>query len=209
MKSPLHLILGLLLIVFQIGLFWCPDPTAHTLLLLGSLLLGLVIAAYAFCPAAARPKLPPSESECPAAAAPAAPAPPPVRPEAELVAFLALLQEKGRLVDFIQEDLTSATDAQVGAAARVVHAGCRKVLTEYFSIQPVRSEAEGVQVELLAGYDTTAHRLLGQVAPEPPYRGKLLHPGWRASEVRLPTVTGITPGRPWPVLAPAEVEIRA
>jgi hypothetical protein len=49
--------------------------------------------------------------------------------EAETVSFLALLQERGRLVDFLMEDITTYDNAQVGAAAResVAHptAGCR------------------------------------------------------------------------------------
>ena len=42
--------------------------------------------------------------------APAKPATPPPRAEAEIVAFLALLQEHGRLVDFAKEDITAASD---------------------------------------------------------------------------------------------------
>ena len=45
--------------------------------------------------------------------------------EAEIVSFLALLQERGRLVDFLMEDITSYDDAQVGAGARVVHQGAK------------------------------------------------------------------------------------
>lgn len=146
----------------------------------------------------------------PAVAAPTqpiAPPPPPARPEAEIVALLALLQEHGRLVDFAKEDITSASDQQLGAAARVVHSGCRKVLDDYFEIAPLRSEAEGGTVTLDSGFDAPAHRLLGSVPPNPPYTGKVLHPGWIARSVKLPRVTGTTDQRPWPVLAPAEIEI--
>jgi len=138
-----------------------------------------------------------------------APAPAPVGPraEAEVVALLALLQDKGRLVDFVREDITGASDAQVGAAARVVHAGCRQVLADAFDIEPVRTEAEGTKVVLAPGYDAAAHRLLGSVPAQPPYSGTLLHPGWQVRIVKLPRVTGISPARPWPVLAPAEVQI--
>ena len=64
--------------------------------------------------------------------------------DAEVVSFLAALQEKGRLVDFLMDDLTAHADAQVGAAARVVHEGCRAVLQEHFAIRPVREEKRGV-----------------------------------------------------------------
>ncbi len=139
--------------------------------------------------------------------APSTPPPPPPRPEAEIVAFLALLQEHARLVDFAKEDITAAPDAQLGAAARIVHTGCRKVLDEYFDIAPLRGEAEGSALTLEAGFDAPAHRLLGSVPPHAPYKGKLVHPGWLARSVKLPRVTGTTEARPWPVLAPAEVEI--
>ncbi|MFM8363521.1 MAG: DUF2760 domain-containing protein, partial [Verrucomicrobiota bacterium] len=139
--------------------------------------------------------------------APIAPPPPPPRPEAEIVAFLSLLQEHGRLVDFTKEDITAASDQQLGAAARVVHAGCRKVLNDYFEITPFRGESEGANVTLEAGFDAPAHRLLGSVPAHPPSPGKLVHPGWAARSVKLPRVTGTTDQRPWPVLAPAEVEV--
>jgi len=44
------------------------------------------------------------------------------------VQMLALLQREGRLIDFVLEDLTAYSDAQIGAAARDVHAGCHRVL---------------------------------------------------------------------------------
>jgi len=141
------------------------------------------------------------------AAAPAKPAIPQPRAEAEIVAFLALLQEHGRLVDFAKEDIAGASDAQIGSAARVVHAGCRKVLDEYFEINPLQTAAEGTSLTLEAGYDAPTFRLLGSVPENPPYKGKLLHPGWVAQSVKLPRVTGTTEKRPWPVLAPAEVEV--
>ena len=39
--------------------------------------------------------------------------------EAEIVSFLATFQERGRLIDFLMDDITTYDDAQVGAAARV------------------------------------------------------------------------------------------
>src|SRR5262245_47690010 len=35
--------------------------------------------------------------------------------------LLGLLQREGRLVDFVQQDIAGFADAEVGAAARVVH----------------------------------------------------------------------------------------
>src|SRR6478736_5213980 len=38
--------------------------------------------------------------------------------DAEIVSFLAMLQARGRLVDFLMDDINAHDDAQVGAAAR-------------------------------------------------------------------------------------------
>src|SRR5207253_9887315 len=56
------------------------------------------------------------------------------RGEAEIVSFLSIFQERGRLIDFLMDDITTYDDAQVGAAARVVHQGCKAALEEHFSI---------------------------------------------------------------------------
>ena len=195
---------GLVLALNAIAFFY-PEPDLKAGIEITSALLGLVVLFFA-----ARSS---SQQAAPAAAStpvpPCAPPPPPPRAEAEIVAFLALLQEQGRLVDFVKEDVAAASDQQLGAAARVVHAGCRKVLEEYFDIATVQTGNEGDNVVLVNGYDAAAHRLLGAVPENPPYTGKLLHPGWLARSVKLPRVTGTTEQRPWPVLAPAEVEIGA
>jgi Domain of unknown function (DUF2760) len=60
--------------------------------------------------------------------------------EAEIISFLAIFQERGRLIDFLMDDITTYDDAQVGAAARVVHQGCKAALEEHFSIRPIREE---------------------------------------------------------------------
>ncbi|OYV18887.1 MAG: hypothetical protein CG438_948, partial [Methylococcaceae bacterium NSP1-1] len=59
-----------------------------------------------------------------------APAPEPVilkeaTPDAALQ-LLGLLQKEARFIDFIREDITSYSDADIGVAARVVHEGCNK-----------------------------------------------------------------------------------
>jgi hypothetical protein len=139
-----------------------------------------------------------------AAAAPAAP--PPLKeasPDAALQ-LLALLQREARLIDFVGEELGTYDDAQIGAAARVVHEGCAKVLREHFSIVPVRSEAEGSRITLAAGFDAALVRLTGNVVGQAPFTGSLSHRGWRVTEVRLPKLAERHDAR---VLAPAEVEL--
>lgn len=118
--------------------------------------------------------------------------------------LLGLLQQEGRLVDFLEEDVARYADAEIGAAVRVVHEGCRKALHEYFTIMPVRDEAEGERVTLGPGFDASAIRPTGKVIGEPPFTGTLAHRGWRVTEVRLPK---LGTDHDVKVLAPAEVEL--
>jgi hypothetical protein len=124
--------------------------------------------------------------------------------ETGALALLALLQREGRLVDFLQQDVTSFADEDMGAAARVVHAGCGKALREHATIDPVRTEEEGAAVELPEGYEASSVKLVGDVKGSPPYSGTLRHRGWRASKVKLPEPVA---GHDVRVLAPAEVEL--
>ena len=118
--------------------------------------------------------------------------------------LLALLQRDARLIDFAQEDLTGYSDADIGGAARVVHEGCRKVLQEHFTLEPVRPEAEGSRITLASGFDARAVRLTGNVVGSAPFHGSLSHRGWRATDVRLPTLADSHDAT---VLAQAEVEL--
>ncbi|PWW45655.1 uncharacterized protein DUF2760 [Melaminivora alkalimesophila] len=118
--------------------------------------------------------------------------------------LLALLQRQARFVDFVQEDVAGYSDAEIGAAARVVHEGCRKVLAEHFALAPVRSEEEGSRITLPVGFDATAVRVSGNVVGQPPFAGTLAHRGWQAGEVRLPQLTDPQAAR---IIAQAEVEL--
>jgi len=151
-------------------------------------------------PVAAPPPPPPEPVKAPP------PPPPPLvaaRPDAALQ-LLGLLQRDGRLIDFVQEDLSSHSDADIGAAARLVHDGCGKVLREHFTIAPVRDEAEGSRIVLNDGFDAGAIKLTGNVVGKAPFRGSLSHRGWRATETRLPK---LAESHDASVLAPAEVEL--
>jgi hypothetical protein len=121
----------------------------------------------------------------------------------EALHLLSLLQRDGRLVDFLAEDLTGFRDDQIGAAARTVHEGCKKVLGEYLKLEPVLREPEGAPVAVAAGFDAAAIRLTGNVVGDPPFRGTVRHHGWRAAEVRIPE----PPPGDGRVVAPAEVEL--
>jgi len=118
--------------------------------------------------------------------------------------LLALLQQEARLIDFLEEDAKTFSDAEVGAAARVVHDGARKVLHENFSINPIRSEEEGTELTLESGFNNQEIRLSGNVVGEAPFTGQLIHRGWRVSQVNLPKVN---PEHELSLVAPAELEV--
>lgn len=134
-----------------------------------------------------------------AAPKPAATAAPPDR----AVQLLALLQRDGRLVDFLMEDLAAYPDAQIGAAARDVHGGCRTALTRYLTLEPVMDDDEGQAVSVDRGADPASVKVTGPIAGDPPYRGVLRHRGWQVTRTELPPL----PASGRTIVAPAEVEV--
>jgi hypothetical protein len=168
-------------------------------------------------PAGARPALPaPAETAAATAPAPTAPAPTapaaPAKPRANLaqsqrdgaLSLLGLLQREGRLVDFLQESIDGYDDSDIGAAVRDIHRGCKKVLTEHFTLEPVMPGEEESAVKVPVGFDPGEIRLIGAVAGAPPFQGVLRHHGWRATKAELPALSDDIDRR---VVAPAEVEV--
>ncbi len=137
-----------------------------------------------------------------------APAPEPVilkesTPDAALQ-LLGLLQKEARFIDFIKEDIATYSDADIGVAARVVHEGCNKAISEHFTLAPVRSEQEGGKITLQQGFDASSVRLTGNIVGSPPFTGTLIHKGWQVTNIRLPK---LTQGHNAKILAAAEVEL--
>jgi len=118
--------------------------------------------------------------------------------------MLALLQKEGRVIDFIQEEITAFSDAQVGAAARVVHQGLRKAIHAHIGLSSIAQVAEGSPLSLPAGFDSHSYRLSGNISGNGPFKGTLLHKGWKADSISLPQTVD---GYDFSILAPAEVEV--
>src|SRR5205807_9703711 len=118
---------------------------------------------------------------------------------------LAVLQRDGRLIDFLEEDIDAYSDAQIGAAVRDIHRGCRKSLRDYLTIEPIMNAAEEERVTIAADFDPAAIRLIGNVNGSPPFQGVLKHHGWRVKAVHLPTLPVARDDTS--VLSPAEVEV--
>ena len=128
----------------------------------------------------------------------------PERVHASGLVLLAALQREGRLIDFLQQDAAGFSDEEIGAAARVVHGGCRKALRQLFEIKPATNEGEGATITVPAGFDAQRIRLTGNVSGRPPFKGTLRHHGWIASEIRMPSISEALDPR---VISPAEVEL--
>jgi hypothetical protein len=165
-----------------------------------------VFAAKLYTPQLDEPKAPEvpkleKPEEKPKPVAKAEPREPP--PTDAALQLLALLQREGRLVDFLEEDVASFSDADIGAAARVVHSGCRKALREHVKLEPVRTEEEGAKVTLPDSSPNEV-KLTGNVQGKGPHTGVLRHRGWRATSVQLPTAVA---GHDTQIVAQAEVEL--
>lgn len=118
--------------------------------------------------------------------------------------LLSIMQQEARLIDFLQEDLTSFSDEEVGAAARVIHTGGQKVLKEYVTLKPIRDEDEETRITVEAGFNPQAIRLVGNVTGNAPFSGILVHKGWQATAMNLPK---LAKEHDVSVIAPAEVEL--
>jgi hypothetical protein len=149
------------------------------------------------------PAGPPLPTPVPQPKQPAAPKPPLRR---EALTLLAALQREARLIDFVQESLTGYSDAQIGAVARDIHRDCAALLERLFALRPAVEQTEGAEVEIPTGFDPNRWRLTGNVAGQPPFRGRLVHPGWEATICEVPTWSGDPAAAR--IVAPAEVELR-
>ncbi|MEM6337912.1 MAG: DUF2760 domain-containing protein [Bacteroidota bacterium] len=174
-----------------------------------SLILGFVLGKMADgrIEAAKTPAViePAPQAPAPKEVAPAPPPKPTFAYESSALQLLSILQRKGRLIDFLQEDIRPFQDAQIGAAVRNVHEGCKAAIEEYFELAPVASEAEGGPITVPAGFDAHAYRLVGTVQGNPPFSGTLRHRGWQVSSISLPERTDA--GDQDRIVQPAEVAV--
>ncbi len=151
------------------------------------------------------PPPPPVQTKSPPPAPqPKSPPPAPAKPSGEPLRLLALLQSESRLLDFLMEDVSGATDAQVGAGVKEIHKKAAAALKKYLVVEAVLPGADGDRVTVAKGYDPSAVRVVGNVTGEPPYTGELQHPGWRVKELKLPIAAE---GQDPFVVQPAEVQV--
>ena len=126
----------------------------------------------------------------------------PQRPDS--VQLLSSLQEKGRLIDFLMEDIKDYDDAQIGAAVRNIHQDCRKLLKEYFPLVPAIDAPEDSEFTVNEGFNPSHIKLSGNIGSKPPFKGIVRHGGWKVSEVKMPLRASNIDKN---IVAPAEIEI--
>tara|TARA_R110002096_G_scaffold100173_13_gene222050 strand:- start:630 stop:1250 length:621 start_codon:yes stop_codon:yes gene_type:complete len=200
-------ILAVVAAIFVLVSMFLPEGGAKTAVSVLALLSSGGVAAFLFSSKAAG-----SKAESVAVAPEAEPSKPDPgqakgSAEAEVITFLGMLQDKGRFIDFLMEDISGADDAQLGAVARVVHQGCSGVLSEHLKVDAVESTAEGGSVTLPDGYEKELYRLSGNLSGSAPFQGTLVHKGWKVASINLPKV--IESGKAeLPPLAPAQVEVK-
>lgn len=139
-------------------------------------------------------------------------APKPPAPAAQLgpaegaIQLLGILQRDARLVDLLMEDISGASDDQVGAAFRQVQEQARQCLQHYIRLAPVIDGVEGAYTRTSGlALNSTALKLVGNVPPDGNVSGGILrHKGWKAEKVSLPP---LNVKQDLNIVAPAEVEI--
>lgn len=134
--------------------------------------------------------------------------PPPPKAEparSDALTLLETLQREARFLDFIQEDISSYTDQQVGGAVRDVHRGCHAALQRLFDLKPATDVAEGQKLTVDGNESAARIRLVGRVVESRPVTGVVVHPGWQASRCELPVWSGASETKL--LLAPVEVEL--
>lgn len=194
-------IAAILLLILNLALLVpAADPYAPYLAF-ASVIVTLALLIAIFTPRQADPVPTPAVAE---AVKPVPTAIPQHQAQAEVVTLLGIFQEKGRFVDFLMEDISPYSDAEVGSVARAVHQGCKDALNEHFQIEPIRAEGEGASITVPAGYSAEEFRLVGNLSGEAPFTGKIVHKGWKTTSVKLPRVLK---SDQIPAIAPAQIEV--
>ena len=120
--------------------------------------------------------------------------------------FLGLLQEKGRFVDFLMGDVGAFSDAEVGAAGRVLHEGCKAVLASISASSRCARRARAPRSRCRRAMRRTIIASSGASAARrrSPARWSITAGGPNGSSCRASS--GTDPDK-LPAIAPAEVEL--
>ena len=205
--SPVLSLVGAIFVIA--GALSAAAPSA--LIIVGAVisLIGAVLGFIFKTPTLTKPveAASPAEPETPAPVMPPAPEPEPSGLPTDGLVLVSLLQEKGRFLDFLMDDISAYPDAQVGAAARIIHQGCKSVVLDAFAPAPVSASSERSSISIEADFDKSAYRISGELSGEGPYSGILEHKGWKPTQCVLPEYQGTLSSADEYVFAPAQVTI--
>ncbi len=101
----------------------------------------------------------------------------------EAITLLALLQRRAGLVDLIYEDHEGLSDEQLGAMARGVLDQSHQCLEECLIVSTIVDCQEGEVIEIPDAASPNRWSILGDISSQ---RGRMMHPGWIASQLELP-----------------------
>jgi hypothetical protein len=104
----------------------------------------------------------------------------------EALTLLSALQREARLLDLISEPLDQYSDSQIGAAARDVIRDSKKCIEKLFSLRPIVDQSEGERIDVPSQPSPVRWKVLGGTGN----KGTIVHPGWIAGKVELPSWTG-------------------
>ena len=130
---------------------------------------------------------------------------PKLHTDGSAIQMLAELQKEGRLIDFLEEDLSQYEDEEIGSSVRTIHEGCKKVMDQCLKKEKIIDQEEESSVRVNGDYDVHELKLSGRVSDKFPLKGVLVHPGWKVTSFKLKERSSNSSAQQ--VLAPAEVEI--
>jgi hypothetical protein len=119
------------------------------------------------------------------------------------IQILSELQKEGRLVDFLEENLSDYEDDEIGSSVRSIHEGCKKVMDKVLEKEKLVDQEEESSIRVNKDYNATQIKLSGRVSETFPQKGILVHPGWKAKNLKL----SVRPKASSDILCPAEIEI--
>ncbi len=125
-----------------------------------------------------------------------------------LLYLVSSMQEKGRLLDFVMDDISTYSDEDVGRVARVVHQGVREVFDNTMNIKSIHNGAEGEKISFNDEVDFSTYKLIGTGTKKPPFSGTVAHKGWKAGKISIPNIS-LTENDPQNMVVQAvEIEVK-
>ena len=122
----------------------------------------------------------------------------------DALTLLAILQREARFLDFVQEPVEDCSNEDIGAAVRALHQDCAETIERMFAIRHATTKEEGAAMEAPAGFDPARYQFTGNIPGSPPFRGRLAHPGWKATRCDVPEWKG--PAESAAVISPVVIE---